>query len=76
MGVRCSREKGCAPTYIIGTTKLRQNAHIVLSRPPSTKRPCHGYLMQAKAPPLDMRGDFRIASEGIASRLRYPLGSI
>ena len=44
--------------------------------PQSTKPPSHGYLMQAKAPPLDMRGDFGIASEGIASRLRYPLGSI
>lgn len=76
MGVRYSREKGCAPTYIIGTTKLRQNAHIVLSRPQSTKPPRHGYSMQAKAPPHDMRGDFAIASEGIASRLRYPLGSI
>ena len=32
--------------------------------------------MQEKAPPPDMRGDFGIASEGIASRLRYPLGSI
>ena len=32
--------------------------------------------MQAKAPPHDMRGDFAIASEGIASRLRYPLDSI
>ena len=76
MGVRCSREKGCAPTYIIGTTKLRQNAHIVLSRPQCAKPPSHGYSMQAKAPPHDMRGDFAIASEGIASRLRYPLGSI
>ena len=51
-------------------------AHIVLSRPQYAKPPSHGYLMQAKAPPLDMRGDFGIASEGIAKRLRYPLGSI
>ena len=76
MGVRCSREKGYTPTYIIGTTKLRQNAHIVLSRPQCVKPPSHGYSMQAKAPPHDIRGDFAIASEGIASRLRYPLGSI
>ena len=76
MGVRCSREKGHAPTYIIGTTKLRQNAHIVLSRPQCAKPPRPNYSMQAKAPPHDMRRDFAIASEGIASRLRYPLGSI
>ena len=44
--------------------------------PQSTKPPSHGYLMQAKALPHDMRGDFAIASEGIAKQLRYPLGSI
>ena len=76
MGVRCSREKGCAPTYIIGTTKLRQNAHIMLSHPQCAKPPSHDYSMQAKAPPHDMRGDFAIASEGIAKPARYPLGSI
>ena len=62
--------------YIIGTTKLRQNAHIMLSHPQCAKPPSHDYSMQAKAPPHDMRGDFAIASEGIASRLRYPLDSI
>ena len=64
------------PYILIGTTKLRQNAHIVLSRPLCAKPPSHGYSMQEKAPPHDMRGDFAIASEGIASRLRYPLDSI
>ena len=44
--------------------------------PQSAKSPSHDYSMQAKAPPHDMRGDFAITSEGIAKRLRYPLGSI
>ena len=52
------------------------NAHIVLSRPLCVKPPSHGYSMQAKAPPHDMRGELATMSEGIASRLRYPLGSI
>ena len=52
------------------------NAHIVLSRPLCAKPPSHGYSMQEKAPPHDMREDFAIASEGIARPARYPLGSI
>ena len=77
MGVRCSREKGCAPTYIYNRyykakTKCTYRAVI----PQSANPPSHDYSMQAKAPPHDMRGDFEIASEGIAKRLRYPLGSI
>ena len=44
--------------------------------PQSAKPPSHGYSMQAKAPPHDMREDFAIASEGIAKPARYPLGSI
>ena len=44
--------------------------------PSVRKASSHGYSMQEKAPPHDMRGDFAIVSEGIASRLRYPLGSI
>ena len=44
--------------------------------PQSTKPPSHGYSMQAKAPPDDMRGDFAIAREGIAKPAHYSLGSI
>ena len=58
--------------YYKAKTKCTYRAVI----PQSAKPLRHGYSMQAKAPPHDMRGDFAIASEGIASRLRYPLGSI
>ena len=58
--------------YYKAKTKCTYRAVI----PQSAKRPSHGDSMQAKAPPHDMRGGFAIASEGIASRLRYPLGSI
>ena len=63
-GAVLSGERLHPTLYIIGTTKLRQNAHIVLSRPSVRKAPEPRLLYAGKAPPHDMRGDFGIASEG------------